>query len=686
MIPEAISHDEATVVAGPATQQGTILGTVAYMSPEQAEGKRIDGLSDLFSLGAVLYEMATGRRAFSGSSTLSTLSAILRDEPTPLHKIAPQLPRALEEVIARCLRKQPAERFPSAMALAQALEGIRPAGTGRARWQVYAAVAATMILVMVGVWFSLAKRPADGPPRVKMIRLTTLAGAEMLPQFSPDGAQFSFLTYEDTGEAVLHVQDRATGREITKYNLGLGFPRSLRWSSDGKQVAYLRNKWILRRTLEKLGSEERIMEIAEARAPSLDWSRDGSLLAYTDKTGSSGQSIFLLSIATRERRMLTSIGSWNDSDPVFSPSGKQVAFVRMFDNVRFSVFVTGLRGEDPRQIGGAFLSISSLAWSPDEEWVYLAGRQEGNRGVWRVSVQADAKSVPQLVANGSLSSLSIARPSPLRILASEQQFRQEILRAALQADGKVGHAEEVREAASTASETYPAYSPDGTQIAFVSDRNGSAQVWVTEAAGARRVTNLGRRAAAPRWSPDGKRLVCSVLENAGRWIYVVELDGSSRKLVEGARPSWSGDGQWIYFMQHVGGRSEVFKIPAVGGEKVQITQNGGFELLESPDKRGWFCLKSNLAAELVRLLPDGKEEPIAQGVSEGAWTVSKDFVWYFTKEGRLMTYSLAGGHVQERGSAQRRGQGLSVSPDQRWVLTSGGTQRPEADIVLLEEQ
>lgn len=685
VIPEAIAQDEATVVAGPATQQGTILGTVAYMSPEQAEGKRIDGQSDLFSFGAVLYEMATGRRAFAGSSTLSTLSAILRDEPPAPRKIVPQLPRALEDVIVRCLRKQPAERYASAAELAQALEGIGQTGAGKQR-QVYAAIAAIVIVALGGVWLGRAGREKDSAPRVKVTRLTTMRGAEMYPQFSPDGQRFSFVTADDDGEAMLHVQERATGAPIAKYNLGRGFTRSLRWSSDGKQVVYLRDRWILMRTLEAPDSEKRITEIAEVQAPSLDWSRDGSMLAYVDRGGSSGHSIFLHSLAPREKRMLTSIGAWSDNHPIFSPSGKQIAFVRMFDNTRLAVFVTAVGGGEPRQISNLFLSISSLAWSPDGEWVYVAGRQEENGGVWRVPVDGDAKSVPQLVTNGFLTSLSIAGGSPLRILSSEQQMKQEILRTPVKADGSLGEAAPVPEASSTESESYPAYSPDGTRIAFVSERSGSAQVWVTEGAGARRVTNLGRRAAAPRWSPDGKWLVCSVVEDVGRWIYVVGLDGSARKLIEGARPSWSGDGKWVYFMQHAGGRAEVFKIPAEGGKKTQVTQNGGFESLAAPDGRGWFCLKSNLEADLVRILPEGKEELIAQGVSEGAWAVSKDFVWYSSRQGLLMTYSLVGGQVRGRGRVQRRGQGFSVSPNQRWLLTSGGADRREADIVMLEER
>src|SRR5207244_5931492 len=109
------SGDEATRSLQHQTEEGTIVGTVSYMSPEQAEGKKVDARSDIFSLGAVLYEMATGQRAFQGESKMSTLAAILREEPRPASQLVPGIPRDLEKIINRCLRKDP-NRRPQTMA------------------------------------------------------------------------------------------------------------------------------------------------------------------------------------------------------------------------------------------------------------------------------------------------------------------------------------------------------------------------------------------------------------------------------------------------------------------------------------------------------------------------------------------------------------------------------------------
>ena len=109
----ASSEEEQARTARPRTEEGTIVGTTAYMSPEQAEGKPVDARSDIFSFGAVLYEMLTGRRAFRGDTKLSILSAILKEEPEPASSLRKEIPQELERIITRCLRKDPEPPLPA---------------------------------------------------------------------------------------------------------------------------------------------------------------------------------------------------------------------------------------------------------------------------------------------------------------------------------------------------------------------------------------------------------------------------------------------------------------------------------------------------------------------------------------------------------------------------------------------
>lgn len=129
---EPSDGESLTRLAMPRTEVGTVVGTVAYMSPEQAEGRRVDARSDIFSFGSVLYEIVTGRRAFQGGSTLSTLASVLRDHPAPMSAISPGVPPELEDILARCLHKDPGQRFASMADVKLALEDFRQLSQSRA--------------------------------------------------------------------------------------------------------------------------------------------------------------------------------------------------------------------------------------------------------------------------------------------------------------------------------------------------------------------------------------------------------------------------------------------------------------------------------------------------------------------------------------------------------------------------
>src|SRR5262245_9211218 len=184
--------------AAPQTDEGAIVGTAAYMSPEQAEGKKLDGRSDIFSFGSVMYEMSTGRRAFQGETKLSTLSAILREEPKPASELAPAVPRDLEKIIQRCLRKDPERRYQSMKDVRIALEELKEesdsghltavtqAKRASRRW-VLEAVGAIALLGLAGavLWWHL--RPAPAPVEWRLRPLTADSGLTTTAALSPDG-------------------------------------------------------------------------------------------------------------------------------------------------------------------------------------------------------------------------------------------------------------------------------------------------------------------------------------------------------------------------------------------------------------------------------------------------------------------------------------------------------------------
>ena len=208
---------------------GTIAGTAAYMSPEQATGGPVDARSDIFSFGALLYEMVTGARAFAGTSTADTLSAVIRAQPKAPSAIVANVPSDLEKVILRCLRKDPPRRYQHIDDVKVALEDIKEESesgvTARApvvrsrRGPIAALVAAALVIVGATAWLLLpSHRRPEAPAPMRTLPLTSLTGSELYPTFSPDGEQVAFSwngTKQDNWDVYVTLVGSSDVRRLT---------------------------------------------------------------------------------------------------------------------------------------------------------------------------------------------------------------------------------------------------------------------------------------------------------------------------------------------------------------------------------------------------------------------------------------------------------------------------------------
>ena len=333
----------------PASGEGRIVGTVSYMSPEQAEGKKVDARSDIFSFGSLFYEMVTGRRAFQGESTLSTLSAVLREEPKPASQIVEGLPRELERIIARCLRKNPERRFQTMADLKVALEelkeesdsgslGMAPARQQRPRRQLVwaGALLAALTLGLGALWFL---RPPGKTPEAALnpVPLTTYPGFQFKPSFSPDGNQVAFAwNGEKQDNFDIYVKMIGTNGPPLRLTTDAAQDRFPAWSPDGRFIAFLRSLPSGKRAVLVIpaigGLERKIAEIFSESRPT--WSPDGNWLAISERDSETEPlALSLLSVETGEMRRLTSppTHSLGDFDPAFSPDGRSLAFSRGID-------------------------------------------------------------------------------------------------------------------------------------------------------------------------------------------------------------------------------------------------------------------------------------------------------------------------------------------------------------------
>jgi Tol biopolymer transport system component len=342
--PTAGDHTRTEAQLGSPTEPGMIVGTASYMSPEQAEGATVDARSDIFSFGSVLYEMATGRRAFEGSTTMSTIAAVLRDDPRPISTITAPLPHDLEVLINRCLKKDPTRRVQHMADLKVALQELKedsesgrlmtsvssaPAVTARRpRWPVaVAALAGVVAVAAVTGWILLGRR-APGPPQPSALtRLTFDSGMTTQPALSPDGKLIAYVSDRATKMPNLWVQQVDGGQavQLTRHEGGAVFP---------------------------------------------SFSPDGTWITYMVPPGKQDEGIYVVSTIGGEPRKIASKGD----APRFSPDGRQLSF-SLSEGTSSRLMLVPATGGQPRKVDGELTIVSPLSvWSPDGSHLLTLGR------------------------------------------------------------------------------------------------------------------------------------------------------------------------------------------------------------------------------------------------------------------------------------------------------------------------
>ena len=691
-------------IAAPLTQDGSIIGTVQYMAPEALEGREADARSDIFGFGAMLYEMATGRPAFSGNSQAGIIASIIKEKPEPVTRVQPLAPPMLEQVIDQCLAKDPDQRWQSAGDLKRALTWIAEGGSQvgvpvmvsrrrrRREAVLWGAVAVLALAVAFFGWSSWRLGQRELPTLRTNIQL--VPGTELdsfaggMVALSPDGSHLAYVADDSTGNAA-----RLWVRALDSLD-GLPLPGTADavfpfWSPDGRYIGFFANGK-LKKILATGGPTLTLAEAPFGRGGS--WNADDVILF----TPTAEDVVHRVAAAGGPTTAVTALDS-TETDrthrwPHFLPDGR-----------RFLFFAR--TGGDTGSENDA-ICLGSL----DSPEITRLVRANSN------AVYADGRIL--FVRENTLMALPF-NPAAGKILGDAVPLAEGVATAAnwsrgtftavpgllLYVQGSIaeGSQLEIRDlAGKTIGQIGPSYrqfapavSPDGNKVAIdIEDpatNNTDIWVWNLQRGIRTRLTFDAGREHAPAWSPDGREIAYFASEREPQGIYAKAADGTGEPRLIVASGSaiypsdWSPDGQWLLYLDTGSSNGDVMVVASDGSADprplfaTEFNENGG---RFSPDGRWLAFMSTESGREEVYVTPfPGPGSKWQISTNEGdrpKWSPDGSRIYYLDNSDQIVMAEVSGegtafqvGEVkvlyQVRGS--RPGRIFDIFPDgQRFVV------------------
>lgn len=713
----AVSSLPTESVEEPLTARGMVLGTIHYMAPEQIEGKGIDDRTDIFALGQVIYEMATGRKAFEGSTSAAVAAAILKTEPPSISQVRPDLPPALDHLVHQCLVKNPERRWRSAHDLALQLRWIRdgrlaPDGAAqttarmarRARLGWIAAAFAGLICLALVLAGTLSPRaPALGPT----VRFTVDSpeGATVVepywshPALSPDGRSLAFMAFT-SGRPTIWVRplDGVSSRPLPGTEGGV----APFWSPDGRWIAFFAEGRLKKTQLGSAASQT-LCEVPGAAACG-SWSRNGTILFCVREAPPGQNGLYRISDSGGATSRIPIRSAREDAPffPHFLPDGRRF-LIGYADSTGAGVVAVGTLDAPGLEPLADFIPTSRVQYAPPG---YLISARENTLVAHRfdaASARVRGEPIPiaeNVLQYGDAASFSVSESGVLAYRPPGTRARW------LAWYGRTGRPLET--VGGPAAYIAPRISPDGRRFAVVIEdpRTELGRVWIYEIpqGNPARLSDEDIDSYYPIWSPDGRDIALSMPMGGPPNLVLVNL---ATKNVEVIAPSpdrlqgacdWSSDGRVIAYAERDPKSGIDLWSVSPGGDRRPVpilrTRFQEDEARFSPDSR-WITYSSDESGQFEVYIqpfpgPGEKRRVSSAGGSIPCWSGDGKEIFYVTPGRDLMSVPMDGASGLPTGpprllfrvTSQVRGYDVSKDGERFLIARDAETSQPPIHVVV----
>lgn len=596
--PKIVDFGLATIQGGEKlTKIGSTIGTVAYMSPEQAQGGEVDQRSDLFSFGVVLYELIAGRTPFRRDSDAATMRAITVDTPEPLARYRANVPDDLQRIVDKLLQRDPALRYQTAgdvaadlkrLAISGSSGQVTPVAVRRSPLWPKIAVGVVVIAALIMLVMKMTGAP-DGRPRAQ-VQFTPVTddGTSYSGAISPDGKYLAIARTEG-GQFSLSVRQVATRTSVRIYGPIDKVIGSLVFSPDGNYIYFLEDESSgqanLRRITTLGGTPTTILHKVDGQ---ISWSPDGTLMSFPRVDRKSGEFSIVLANAdgSNERVLISGKGAtWYFGPTSWSPDGKLLLCGKGEWKPHIHSDLAAIQVADGKEVwhtSRQWLGLTSPVWLPDGKAILVCASDSASATRQQIYlIQYPSGRVDRVSADFEQYFGLNATADGQTAVVSQAQNRSNVW---------VGAGTEWKQVTTGKQEGMMgvAWGADD-HIYFASQRSDASGIWRSSVDGSNAEQVLAGESMVtnPSVSPDGRSITYTSLNAGSLSIWRADSDGKNAKALtadgEDYNPSYSPDGKWIIFVSWRSGPLLLYRVPAMGGELVKITDQTFMSHAISPD-------------------------------------------------------------------------------------------------------